>query len=479
MACSTNHDATVLLVDDEPEILAGAQATLENAGLRPVAILEDSRDVLPMLQSHEVKVIVLDLFMPHISGIQLLLKIQQLYPKITIIVMTASQEVDTAVTCMKEGAFDYMVKPVEKNRLISTVKKALDIQSLRDQLGTLKQTLLEGQQNQDNEAFSAIVTVNTKMQSLFQYITAVAGSGEPILITGETGVGKELVAYAVHRASRRQQDRFVTINAAGLDDTVFADTLFGHKKGAYTGAEKNREGLIAQAAQGTLFLDEIGDLSLTSQVKLLRLLQENNYYPLGSDVPRKSNARVVLATNRNLRERIETGHFRADLYYRLAVHEIVIPPLRQRREDIPLLTTHFLEEAAQSMGKTTPTPPKELFALLSTHHFPGNVRELRAMVFDAVAQHKARILSMKHFKRVIDHLHISAPTKPVASETDSGTVLRFSGKFPTLKEAEQHVIQEALKRAKDNQGIAASMLGVSRQALNRRLVRMLPLSTIG
>ncbi len=471
MSPAADGQPAILLVDDEPEILEGARATLRNAGLQPVETLADSRRVMPWLESQPVRIIVLDLFMPHVSGLQLLAEIQQKYPEISIIVMTASQEVDVAVTCMKEGAFDYLVKPVEKNRLISAVKKATDIQSLRRQLGNLKQSLLSGQRQREDDPFVDIITASPRIRPLFQYIDAVADSREPILITGETGVGKELVAQAVHRASQRQ-GKFVTINAAGLDDTVFTDTLFGHKKGAFTGADKAREGLIAKAVNGTLFLDEIGDLSEASQIKLLRLMQEHNYYPLGSDVPRKSSARIVLATNRDLRKRVSEGRFRADLYYRLAVHEIVVPPLRKRKEDIPLLTAHFLEEAAEAMGKTTPTPPKELFALLATHDFPGNVRELRAMVFDAVAQHRARILSMKHFKRVITHLQPRGEPEGDAPAAESTVAVQFTGPCPTLKEAERLVVREAMKRAKGNQGIAASMLGISRQALNRRLAHM-------
>ena len=468
--------SAILLVDDEPDILEGAQAALRNAGIQPVTALSDSREVLPLLQTEAVQVIVLDLSMPHVSGLQLLPEILQRHPEILVIIMTASQEVDTAVACIKEGAFDYLVKPVGKNRLVSTVKRATDMQSLRRQLTTLKQSLLDGHPERDGDAYADIVTVSARIRSLFLYIDAVAESGEPILITGETGVGKELVSQAVHRASRRP-GRFVTINAAGLDDTVFTDTLFGHKKGAFTGADREREGLIAKAAHGTLFLDEIGDLSEASQIKLLRLMQEHNYYPLGSDVPRKSDARIVLATNRDLRQRIASGRFRADLYYRLAVHEIVVPPLRRRKEDIPLLTTHFLEQAARSMGKKVPTPPDELFDLLATHDFPGNVRELRAMVFDAVAQHRSRVLSMKHFKRVIEHLRPRTGSGVEPATVPGGAALQFPGPCPTLKEAERLVIQEALKRANGNQGTAASMLGISRQALNRRLGHMFSSST--
>lgn len=474
MSHSFNQPIAALLVDDEPEILLGAQGILESAGIHPVETLGDSRKLMSLLETAKVSVLILDLYMPNLSGLRLLPDIRRRFPDITVLVMTASQELETAVACMKDGAFDYLVKPVDGDRLVSAVKKAMEIQALRQQVSTLKQTLLNDKPMYGS-AFSEIITSSEKMRALFQYVSATATTNEPILITGETGVGKELFAKAVHDASGRR-GKFVTINAAGLDDTVFTDTLFGHKKGAYTGAEKPREGLIAQAVGGTLFLDEIGDLSETSQVKLLRLLQERHYYPLGSDLPRNTDARVVLATNKDLKQLINKGLFRADLYYRLVVHEIVVPPLRERMQDIELLTNHFLDEAAQAMGKPSPTPPKELFSLLKTHNFPGNIRELRGLVFDAVAQHKSRMISMKPFFKVINQNHPEQNSEDallgggVACEDE--LLIQYPGSCPTLKEAESSVIQEALRRADSNQGVAAKLLGISRQALNRRLARM-------
>jgi two-component system, NtrC family, response regulator HydG len=478
MNSSKTPPTAVLLVDDEPEILLGAQSILESAGIQPVETLEDSRRLIPLLESTEVSLLILDLYMPHLSGMQLLPDIRQRFPDLTILVMTASNELDTAVACMKEGAFDFLVKPVDEDRLVSAVKKALEIKSLRQQVHTLKQTLLDGKPVHSS-AFASIVTGNEKMRSLFRYVTATATTKEPILITGETGVGKELFAKAVHEASGRAGS-FVTINAAGLDDTVFNDTLFGHKKGAYTGAERSRNGLIAQANGGTLFLDEIGDLSEVSQVKLLRLLQEQHYYPLGSDMPKQTNARIVLATNKDLRERIAQGLFRADLYYRLAVHEVAVPPLREHMEDIPLLTNHFLKEAAKAMGKPTPTPPKELFSLLKTYDFPGNIRELRALIVDAVAQHESKMISMKPFRKVIKQSR-TTPSETVVDSQDydqtNSPLIQYPGSCPTLKESEACLIQEAMRRADGNQGMAADLLGISRQALNRRLARMFTQAT--
>ena len=317
------------------------------------------------------------------------------------------------------------------------------------------------------EAFAAIVTVSRKMRSLFQYLEAVAGSGEPVLITGETGVGKELFAEAVHRLSGRA-GLYIPINVAGLDDALFSDTLFGHRKGAFSGADSAREGLVARAAGGTLFLDEIGDLTQASQVKLLRLLQDRQYYPLGSDMAKVSDVRIVCATNRDLNRRMQDQEFRSDLYYRLLVHQVEVPPLRERREDINILLIHFIQEAAGALEKKPPEPPPELLTQLGNYHFPGNVRELRAMVFDAVARHSSgKILATKSFRKTIKAQQIAGDQGQGSAKVAGFSAVRFL----TLKEAEQMHIEDALRRASDNQGIAASLLGISRPALNRRLAR--------
>ncbi len=306
------------------------------------------------------------------------------------------------------------------------------------------------------------------MRAVFQYAEAIAGSTEPALITGETGVGKEALARAIHELSGRDGS-FVQVNIAGLDDTLFADTLFGHKKGAFSGAEKRRDGLVAQATGGTLFLDEIGDLETTSQVKLLRLIQNQEYYPLGSDVPRSVDVRVVCATNRDLDALMAAAEFRRDLYFRLSVHQMEVPPLRKRKEDLPLLVDHFLQRAATAQGKKTPSAPTELFALLSQYDFPGNVREIRSLVYDAVALHSSGpVLSMERFRQAIRAEGAAAvETRAVADR-----LLEIPGRIPTLKEAEVFLIQEALEKADGNQGVAATFLGISRPALNRRLARL-------
>jgi transcriptional regulator with PAS, ATPase and Fis domain len=257
-----------------------------------------------------------------------------------------------------------------------------------------------------------------------------------------------------------------------VDDQLFSDTLFGHKKGAFTGANQDRKGLIEQAAGGTLFLDEIGDLSIESQVKLLRLLQEGKYLPLGADVPKHSDGRIIVATNQNLYELQQTGKFRKDLYYRLQTHHIHVPPLGKRLGDIKILVDHFLKKAAKALSKKIPTPPRELYILLENYTYPGNVRELESMIFDAVSRHKSGILSMDSFKEKISiKAEAQIPSQATENKSDEKRRIFFNDTLPTLKEAEQSLIDEALKRANGNQTIAARILGLTRRALNNRLSR--------
>jgi len=457
----------VMMVDDEEQAITSFEMTLRSANMNNFIRCHDSRDVMSLLSSQEIEVMLLDLRMPHISGEELLPKITADYPEIPVVVVTGSNDVDTAVKCMQYGAFDYILKPVEKSRLIGGVKRAVELRELQRENQLLKAHVLSDKLEKP-EAFSEIITVSSSMRSIFQYIEAVASSPRPVLITGETGVGKELIARAVHNLSRRK-GAFVPVNVAGLDDHVFADTLFGHKKGAFTDAVEARSGLIEQAAGGTLFLDEIGDLSTTSQVKLLRLLQEGEFFPLGSDVAKRSDARIVVATNQDIDELQSSGQFRKDLYYRLCDHQIHIPPLRNRREDLPALVEHFLEKASKTLDKKKPTPPLELITLLSTYHFPGNVRELESMIFDAVSSHASGKLSMDLFKAHISKKHPPFPADSVDATPAKGALISFTHQLPTLKQIEQLLIEEALKRADGNQSIAALSLGISRQALNKRL----------
>jgi two-component system nitrogen regulation response regulator GlnG len=461
-------DLPVLLVDDEPDLLYSVSVLLRTSGLTRVVTLDDSRAVLPLLEAQDVGVIVLDLAMPHLCGRTLLERVSADHPDVPVILLTATGDLDVAVRCMQAGALDYLVKPVEENRLLSSVNRALEIRAMRTELLALKQCVL-GDAEYRREAFAEMVTRDKAMGAVFRYVEAVAPSPYPVLITGETGTGKELVARALHRLSTRAGE-FVAVNVAGLDDTMFSDTLFGHAKGAYTGADRPREGLITAAAEGTLFLDEIGDLTVASQVKLLRLLQDGAYHPLGADRPRQSRARIVVATNCDVVQGVNAGTFRKDLYYRLRTHHLQLPPLRERADDLPLLVAHFVEKAARAFGKPAPMVPLALHQLLKSYCFPGNLRELEAMVLDAVARQRGGTLSLESFKNAM------SGSRPLATGAQTTIVpASIAGALPDplpkLKEAEDLLLTEALRRADGNQGVAATMLGITRQAVNQRLMR--------
>lgn len=463
----TSLHRKILLIDDEQQILNTTKLSLQASGLKGVITLSDSSLAMTLLTQEPVAVIVLDLRMPKLSGLELLPQIVKTYPDIPVILITANDEIDTVVEAMKLGAFDYLVKPVEASRLVAAVRKALEMRSMANELSSLKQYMLADRLDHP-DVFASIITGDKKMRALFQYVEVVSPTREPIMICGETGVGKELIARAIHELSGCKGD-FVALNVAGLDDNMFTDTLFGHKKGAFTGAEVNRDGLISRAAGGTLFLDEIGDINEASQIKLLRLLQEQEYYPVGSDLVQKSDARIVMATNRNLQKMIADGTFRNDLYYRLFAHQVHVPPLRERADDIALLLDHFLETTAKALGKKKPTIPPELPVLLGVHPFPGNIRELEALVSDAVIRHTGGILSMDSFSVIIGDERRSPAVREKPSIPNEEPLKTLFGHFPTIGEVENYMIDEAMKLARGNQGIASNLLGIGRQTLNKRL----------
>jgi two-component system nitrogen regulation response regulator GlnG len=460
----------VLLIDDEPQLLHSASLALRSAGVGEIITLDDGRAARALMAERDVAAVVLDLTMPHVTGHVLLEELAADHPDVPVIVITATNDVETAVRCMRAGAVDYLVKPVEPTRLVSSVKRAVEVRALRAEVLSLKDRLLTDAPPQ-REAFAEIVTQSASLFAIFRYLEAVAGSPQPVLITGETGTGKELMARVLHRLSGRAGE-LVAVNLAGLDDTMFSDTLFGHTRGAFTGADRPRDGLIASAADGTIFLDEIGDLAVASQVKLLRLLQDGSFYPLGADRPRQSRARVVVASNTDVIQAVAAGHFRKDLYYRLRTHHVHLPPLRSREGDIPLLVDHFVAKAAHQLGRTVPAVPLALHQLLRTYSFPGNVRELEGLVFDGVARHQGVTLSLASFREAITATTSALVTVPEPGyEGDAPLANLFPNRLPTLKEAEEQLIAAALSRADGNQGVAASLLGLSRQALNKRLSR--------
>ena len=455
----------ILIVDDEVSILYALELALASEGFTNLRTLKKPTQVMPLLDSEKFDVVLLDIVMPDLSGDKLLDQIRERHPDIPVIMVSGLDDVQTAVACMRRGAFDFITKPADKNQLAASLRRVLEVRNLQRQKDALAKKLLSPELKSP-EVFREIITGDAGMVNIFRYCEAIAQGGEPILITGETGTGKELFSKALHQLSKRK-GRFSGVNVAGLDDQAFSDTLFGHTRGAFTGAERKRDGFFEKSAHGTIFLDEIGDLEPSSQIKLLRVIEEKEYFPLGSDQARPLTARLISATHQSLERLQAEGRFRLDFFYRIKTHHIHIPPLRERKGDIPLLFGHFLKLAAKEFNKKNPPYPKELLSLLKAYDYPGNVRELRGITFDAVASHPGGTLSLQPFENYLQKI-APKPSLSTRRTEDESLFARFE-KIPTLKEASLELVEEALKRSGGNQRIASGMLGITPQALNKRL----------
>jgi len=457
------QEPSIIIVDDEQHLLDSLALTLRSKGYEHVFTCTQGSEVLSLLNEQRCQVVLLDLFLPDLSGEEVLSRICTEHPYASVIIITGNNEVETAVRCIQAGALDYLVKPVEQKRLVTSVDRALKHSAILLENRRLRSRLLH-QEVQNPQAFEHILTRCPQMQSIFNYLEVIAPARDPVLITGETGTGKDLLARSLHLASRRN-GRFLQVNTAGLDEQMFADTLFGHVRGAFTDARQSREGLVEQSRGGTLFLDEIGDLPHGSQVKLLHLIQNQEYFPLGADQPKKADVRIAAVTNRNLETRIQEGHFRKDLYYRLSTYHVHLPPLRERPEDIVLLTEHFLEEAAGELGLERSPLPRHLASWLKSCDLPGNVRELRSLVFDGLA--RGGIPGLEEKLRSLTGRE-DPPEECPGFYTHSREP-GFPETLPTLESAIQSLIQEALRRTGGNKARAARMLGISKQAMHQRL----------
>ncbi|MCU0286386.1 MAG: sigma-54 dependent transcriptional regulator [Acidobacteria bacterium] len=458
-------DLPVLFVDDEKEFLSGVEFNLKLNGISHIHCCQDSRHVLPLLDQQKFAMIFLDLLMPHITGEELLPKIVGNYPDIPVIILTAYNQVDKAVKCMKNGALDYLVKPIETPQLIKIIKQTLDLMDMKKENVRLTESILS-ETPQNEEAFAKIITKNGYMIRIFKYIEAIAASNMPVLITGENGDGKDLIAEAIYKISRRKGE-FVPFTAGGIDDHEFADALFGHEKGSFTGAIQERMGLLEKAKDGILFLDEIGDISEKSQVTLLRLIQNREYYPLGSCILKTTNTRFIAATCKDLPALVKENKFRNDLYHRLKVHHVKLPALRERKDDIPLLADYFLKKSAEELNKKKPSVSKELYILLSNYDFPGNVRELKGMMHDALTQHTSGVLSIDVFR---DYMRDKGVTINIPIKTDNETnnrIINFGETFPKFTELEEMYISEALNRAKDDLTVS-KLTGLSKKDFENR-----------
>lgn len=463
---TAGNERTILVVDDNIDFLNEIRLMLLSNDFSNVVTLESSSSVLPAVEHGGIAVILMDWMMPELSGADLLPILIQRFPHIPVIIMTAVNDVQTVVGCIKQGAFDYITKPIDVNRLLTGIHKAFQLNELATQNRKLKDYLM-GDTLLKPEIFQEILTANPRMQAIFKIIETMSGTYNPVLVTGETGVGKELIARAIHHSSGLT-GKFVALNAAGLDDIMFADTLFGHKKGAFTGAHEQREGLIAKAQGGTLFLDEIGDLGIDSQLKLLRLLQEREYYRLGSDALIKSDARIIAASNCDFEAMMNSGRFRRDLYHRLRNHHIHIPPLRERREDIALLIESFMLSASKACGRPLQTISNQARDVLEAYDYPGNVRELKHLIEQAVACNHGPVLDLRDFFSIDSNANAPKRNLRILKEGNFNLQASFDV-FPSMDAVEQLIIEEALRMTEGNKTMAADLLGISRPTLNRKL----------
>lgn len=446
----------ILVLDDDELFLKSFARLLSTIDTFSLESASDSTAFVKLLAFDDYDLVFIDLNMPKPNGAECLQMCQKMMPHLPVIIISGEKDADVAIDCIKSGAYDYITKPIDINRLKAALMNVFKVSSLQKEVVSITRHLLNDDES-DFPDFDGIITQDHNMLKNFRYIEAISKSDNPIIICGETGTGKELVAEAVHRSSKRS-GRFVAVDVSGLDDNVFSDTLFGHIRGAFTGADKTRAGLIEAASGGTLFLDEIGDLQEASQIKLLRLLQTGMYYTLGLDTPKKSNARIVAAVNKPVEE-LMFASFREDLYYRLSTHRIDVPPLRERKGDIRLLTEHFYKKAVEKYEVENDLT-EEVIEKLTSYNFPGNVRELIAVIEDSVIQQK---LGINLNDIITNKLNIQSPSNK------GGALKDIFGHFPTLSEATDKLILDALEEAKGSQREAAGLLGISRQAFNRRL----------
>jgi two-component system response regulator HydG len=439
---------TILVVDDEPANLASLEKIFQRDGLRAITA-DSAKAALEIVRSHRVQVVLTDLMMPGVSGIELLRAIKQVSPDTEVVMMTAYGTVETAVQAMREGAYDFVEKPLKRMTIVKSVRKAAERQLLVAENRSLRNEIKLLTQRE-------IVGSSPALRRVLDVALQAAPSMATVLVLGESGTGKELLARFLHDKSLRARGPFVAVNCSAIPETILEGELFGHERGAFTGALARREGRFARASGGTLFLDEIGELSPSVQVKLLRVLQEGEYEPIGGDTVR-ADVRIVAATNKDLRAEVAAGRFREDLFYRLNVIAVTAPTLRARREDISLLVDHFLGVYCAKNGRPRLEAPRDVLQILTDYSWPGNVRELENVIERAV------VLCRKD-KLSVDDL------PDLVRQGDGGepSTLTFSVGTP-LDEVERRLIRETLRHAKGDKSVAAQLLGISTRTIYRKL----------
>lgn len=445
----------ILIVEDEPKMLRLLELNLSEEGYTP-RTAQDAESGLKLLRQERIDLVLTDLKLPGMDGLEFLQAVKRSNAHLPVIVMTAYGTVETAVEAMKAGASDYVLKPFSMEEITLLIRKELDVRHLREENVTLREAL--GKRLE----FKNIIARSPQMQEVLATVERVAPSNSTVFLGGESGVGKDLIARAIHQHSRRASGPFVKINCTAIPENLLESELFGYEKGAFTGAVGTKPGKFELADKGTIFLDEIGDMPGSIQAKLLRVLQDREFERLGGTKTLHVDVRVVAATNQDLRAALEQGTFREDLYYRLNVVPINIPPLRARKEDIPYLVDHFIERFAQESGKLLTGISPEAMRLLKDFHWPGNVRELENVIERAVALSTGALLGAGDIQLDVSP---SVPSRPAAA-------VPFPPQGMTLEEFEEEIIREALRRANGNKSQAARLLGLSRNALRYRLSKM-------
>ncbi len=442
------NSITVLVVDDEPSNLTSIEKIFQRDGMT-VLTAHNAREALDILRVHPVDVVLTDVMMPATSGLELLRAVKQLAPDVELVLMTAYGTVEAAVQAMRDGAYDFVEKPLKRMTIVKTVRKAAERRSLTLENRQLRQELsvLVGRE---------IVGSSAALRRVLDIALQAAPSSATVLVLGESGTGKELLARFIHQHSSRRDKPFVAVNCSAIPESILEAELFGHEKGAFTGAVSKREGRFARADGGTLFLDEIGELSPAVQVKLLRVLQEGEYEPVGGE-PHKADVRIVTATNRDLAGEVAAGRFRSDLYYRLNVIALTAPPLRTRREDIPLLVDHFLTVYCKKNAKPRLSVARETLQKMAGYSWPGNVRELENVVERAVVLCRSDTLRLEDLPETI-----------VENENVTDSTITFGVGTP-LDEVERRLIRETLRHAKGDKSVAAQLLGISTRTIYRKL----------
>jgi two-component system, NtrC family, response regulator HydG len=450
-----NKKSAVLVVDDDSAHRTMLRTLISGWGYA-VSEADDGAAAIENVKEAPYDLVLMDVRMVNVSGLEALAKIKSYNPAIPVIIMTAYSSVETAVEALKQGAHDYLTKPLDFDKLRLTLERAMEHTRLKEENRMLRESL--GRQFDSQN----IIGKSPAMLTLLETVAQVAPSEATVLIAGESGTGKELIAGAIHFNSQRKDGPFVKINCAAITETLLESELFGHEKGAFTGADRRKEGRFAQAHRGTLFLDEVSEMSLMMQVKLLRVLQEHEFNRVGGETTIQVDVRVIAATNKNLLLQIDAGVFREDLYYRLNVVELAVPPLMKRKEDIPLLAQHFLEKfAAKNQKEIKGFTPMAMDNLIR-YDWPGNVRELMNAVERGV------VLARSPYLDKADFLFLKDSTVPADEDLAIPSDLSMEGDAP-LEEIEKTAILKTLEAARGNKSEAARRLGITRKTLHKKL----------